>query len=532
MLLGLFLAVFPAGKGVRAEGGPHRTKTVTVHYREHNWWLVRWSDNRMVCDLYVDHEGKPTPNEVYHQCTAEAYEDWLATTSCPAAEKGQEEGCGGTYFQYVGSQSKKKAVLINLPKPAAKIDLVDCERQRGSDVCTRLPKLHIVGEEPLPNEKILQIQGRLNDIPFVCDGRECLVPLRPTDLKGVPVEFWAVSSFGDSSEHYQGRVRVADSGISIASEPSGWHVSLMSDRYHSEEKVTGCASTWEAFPPLGASPVWLENPVQLQLLETNSPYTFLAGQLIKVGYVDAGDCDNGGLLASGYASTCGLNKARVLVSRWQNDIDPYIIKTSQDTGIPSQLLKRVFAQESQFWPGTLDYTYKEYGLGQLTELGADTTLLWNQEFYREFCPLVLSESTCQKGYALLGEEEQIMLRGAFLSKIEMQLPESGDALDPEQLQSSIDLFSQSLLANCAQAGHILERETNQIPGEVATFEDLWRFTLVNYHAGSGCLAGAVQEVLAAGKSLSWQHVSAALDASCPNAVTYVEKVTQSSSGLP
>ena len=35
----------------------------------------------------------------------------------------------------------------------------------------------------------------------------CKLPLRATPLQGVTVEFWADSSYGDSSEHFTAQVR-------------------------------------------------------------------------------------------------------------------------------------------------------------------------------------------------------------------------------------------------------------------------------------------------------------------------------------
>ncbi len=60
---------------------------------------------------------------------------------------------------------------------------------------------------------------------------------------------------------------------------------------------------------------------------------------------------DGGMLPNGYADVCGLEKARPIVADWQNQFDQQIIDVGKATGVPGQLMKNLFAQESQFWPG-------------------------------------------------------------------------------------------------------------------------------------------------------------------------------------
>jgi len=49
-------------------------------------------------------------------------------------------------------------------------------------------------------------------------------------------------------------------------------------------------------------------------------------------------------------------------------------------------------------------------------------------------------------------------------------------------------------------------------------------TLVNYHAGPGCLANAVQEVSDDDQTLDWDSVASALEIVCPGAVQYVNDI--------
>ena len=61
-----------------------------------------------------------------------------------------------------------------------------------------------------------------------------------------------------------------------------------------------------------------------------------------------------------------------------------------------------------------------------------------------------------------------------------------------------------------------------------TYEDLWRFVLVNYNASPGCLATALDGTWDEDNPLDWEHVSKQLLdlESCDGAVEYVEGVAR------
>ena len=122
-----------------------------------------------------------------------------------------------------------------------------------------------------------------------------------------------------------------------------------------------CSQAWEAFPPLGFPASWLSTPEWPELLGTDEPYTYLAGRLITTGIVDASECPAGGLEINGYANTCGLEVARPEVDLWQDRFDEQIVQVARESGVPAQLMKNLFAKESQFWPGVFNNA-KEYGL--------------------------------------------------------------------------------------------------------------------------------------------------------------------------
>jgi hypothetical protein len=524
LAIAFFIAIVLKPAWVLADSGSGRQQTIEVAFTEYTWWLLDWQDNSLICEVKVDHQDEPTGAEIYFQCGRFIYYQWFYTKPCYEASEGNTQECSGLYLFSVGSEETTKEIVVDLPVPEVRIDLKDCGPIQGTGLCSNLPSLLISAEESLPNEEITQVQGSINEIPFFCPGETCEVPLEGTDERGVLLEFWADSSYGDSSEHYIGRIRVARTTNEYPYTP-GWRVETVGGLVDLNN-MEGCAGIWQTFPPLGTLPDWLLDPPHAFMLKTSEPYTFLAGQMIQKGYVDISHCDDAGISEDGYASQCGLDASRELVNLWQNLFDRFIVQSAKEIGIPSNLLKRIFAKESQFWPETTEELYSEYGFGHLTELGADTTLLWNRDFYDQFCPLVLEVGKCQLGYSQLSDYSQAMLRGALLAEMEISLPADLTDTDFKQLQESVSLFSETLLGNCAQVNQMITYRMDQIPGEIASYEDLWRFTLANYHGGSGCMANAINKVHKSKEALTWENVSAALEDNCPWVLEYVDDITK------
>jgi hypothetical protein len=336
------------------------------------------------------------------------------------------------------------------------------------------------------------------------------------------VEFWADSSFGDSSEHFTAQVRVIDSGVSGSPGMDGWYVDILSSQWRGAE-IASCAQVWHAFPPLGGPPAWLLTPEVPELLATDISYSYLAGRLISEGLVDASSCSSSGLLSNGYADACGLELARPLVDEWQNRFDLQIIDVAQETGVPAQLMKNIFAQESQFWPGVFRVP-NEFGLGQLTDNGAETILLWNSSFFDQFCPLVLDQIACQGGYLNLDPESQAILRGSLALTANADCPTCEAGIDLTNAEFSINLFANTLLANCEQVAQIVYNATGQLAGEVSSYEELWKFTVANYHTGPGCLSYAMYTAWAARATMDWEQVSDYLTEPCESVIPYVANV--------
>jgi hypothetical protein len=230
-------------------------------------------------------------------------------------------------------------------------------------------------------------------------------------------------------------------------------------------------------------------------------------------------------LPNGYANACGIEKSRALLIEWQNQFDNRIVQVARETGVPAQLMKNLFAQESQFWPGVFRVPF-ELGLGQITDNGTDSIFLWNSEFYYQFCPLVLAEETCQAGYLHLTKDQQALLRGALASQAGADCSDCPEGIDLEKAEFSVSLFAHSLVANCEQVNQTIYTATRLVSGQVSTYEDLWRFTIANYHAGPGCLSYAIHSAWLGIYPLTWEDVSKNFTPACQGVVPYVNDITQ------
>jgi hypothetical protein len=351
----------------------------------------------------------------------------------------------------------------------------------------------------------------------------CKFEIPSTDEDGAKIEFWAFSSYGDSSLVYSAQVRVqkVDEGDP---DQMYWYADVLSSQWQGEVTAT-CSNSWMVFPPVGGAPAWLTTPKQSEELSSDIPYTYLAANLILQGVVDASACPDGGLAPGGVVNQCGLDAARPAVMKWQNQFDELILTMAEQTAVPARLLKNLFARESQFWPG-IYRGLDDAGLGQLTEDGADTTLFWNSSFYEQFCPFVLTEESCGNGYVQLKEEERVQLRRALVGSVNAACDNCPLGMDLNQANYSVGVFAHTMIANCEQTGQVITNYTGEIAGDVASYEDLWKFTLVNYNAGGGCLAEAITYALGSSLPLTWDNVSPFLYGACSGAVDYVNDISK------
>jgi hypothetical protein len=502
--------------------GPDRFTTITVDYTATTWWLAAWENNQVYCTVIADHEGQPTPDEVFTQCGEEIYDYWIKQPPCVLADA---RACEGFYFYPVAQEQAQKEVAAELPAVTVWLSIADCEPvySVSTTVCEGSPSLVVSAIEPLQDYHITRVEGTLGNMPFSCEAAECLLPLQATDPAGVLMEFWAYSSYGDSSIVYTAQVRAvqADEG-----DPDQlyWYIDVLSSQWQGQPPAT-CSESWGSLPPVGGAPYWLSTPPHDEDMASDIPYTYLAANLITQGVVDARHCADAGLIPGGGVNTCGLEAARPAVTAWQNQFDSLILSVARETSVPAHLLKNLFARESQFWPG-LFQTAADIGLGQLTEDGADTTLIWNPSFYSQFCPLVLDGTVCGKGYLHLEPVDQDLLRKALVRAVNATCADCPLGINLNQADFSIGVFAHTMLANCEQTGRIVRNLTGQTPGDVASYEDLWKFTLVNYHAGPGCLGDAIEGAGFQNLDLTWDNIAPFLPGACTGAIDYVNDIAK------
>jgi hypothetical protein len=126
----------------------------------------------------------------------------------------------------------------------------------------------------------------------------------------------------------------------------------------------------------------------------------------------------------------------------------------------------------------------------------------------------------------LKEEEQIFLRQSLVASVNASCEECPLGLDLTQADFSVSVFAHTLLANCEQAGQVVRNMTGEYPGQAASYEDLWKFTLVNYNAGPGCLGDAIDRALNDDLELTWENVSSRLPEACRGAIDYVNDISK------
>lgn len=279
---------------------------------------------------------------------------------------------------------------------------------------------------------------------------------------------------------------------------------------------------------------WLDTPQTSAGLQTNRPLTYLAGKLIAAGYVDVSKCDGGALLENGYASPCGLEAARPYVFVWQNRFDEFIYQSAGRENIPAFLLKNLLMQESQMWPQASTHIPPEYGIGQLTENGADTLLMWNVPFFRGACDEFLAVEKCKKEYLDLESSQRAYLRGSSLILVRADCATCVNGIDLEVAERSITVFAAALRANFNQVDQIVKNLTGKAAIKQMEWQEVWKLAAANYHAGPGCTSSAMRITLKSRQALRWKNISKNYQAGCESAVDYVEHLitTDDSAAFP
>ncbi len=505
--------------------GPDRFGINLVKYTAYEWLLVTFKDNSVACEISVDYAGQPTITDVYIDCGDKTTDAWIAQKPC--LDPSHPQFCDGYYIYFTGSRPAEHEVAVELPAPSVRLELEDCSpvASLSTSLCESSPRLILTAQEPLAEFVITRIEGSLNGQSFFCDAPICPIRLAPTTDKGVLLEFWAYSSFGDSSLRFTAQVRVTQADFGNP-DITSWYVDVLSSQWQGQA-LASCAQSWGILPPVGGPPAWLATPSDVNDLKSEVPYDYLAEKLIRQGIADASMCPSGGLAPDGGVNACGQLAARPAVTDWQNQFDGLILSIAQTKGVPAQLLKNLFGRESQFWPGGIQAA-GDTGLGQLTEKGADTTLFWNPIFYHEFCPLVLSGDACNADYHDLEDENRELLRYSLVNSVNATCAACPLGIDIDRANYSIAVFANTLVANCEQAAQIVwnyssKKRASQLN---ISYEDMWKLTLVNYHAGGGCLAESLDQITDKTK-INWDTVSTHLTGICRSAVDYVNDISNS-----
>jgi hypothetical protein len=301
---------------------------------------------------------------------------------------------------------------------------------------------------------------------------------------------------------------------SLATAPTGTNPTPNIDLQATDQALilrsqSVCAQIWGSALPSNL-PDWLTTPSNAEDLYTDVKYVYLAGELITHGYVNAEDCPDNGLTPSGVSNVCGMEKAFPEVVAWQNQFDLEIFTAAEQNLVPANLIKRLFAQETQFWPN-IDFAPPSYGLGNVTSPGIEPLFMWYADIYQHTCIDLFSKS-CSRPYSSLDLADRQNLRGFFISRhIHAYCPSCAHGIDLEKTKSSIDFFTKLIVANCQQV-NLLLTNLGFLP-KTLTYEDTWRLTLTNYTVGTGCVETSLGK-MDPSKHFSWVSFTDIIDNDC------------------
>lgn len=126
----------------------------------------------------------------------------------------------------------------------------------------------------------------------------------------------------------------------------------------------------------------------------------------------------------------------------------------------------------------------------------------------------------------LEEEERVELRRALVGSVNATCEDCPLGFDLTRADFSVNVFAHTMIANCKMAGQVIQNYTGKTAGDVASYEDLWKFTLVNYNAGGSCLAEGITHALGEDLELNWDNVSPFFVGACSGSIEYVNDISQ------
>jgi hypothetical protein len=471
----------------------------------HHWRLAWWSDNSTACDMYIPHTGEPTPTDILSGCGEDLYLAWNNTPACTSSVKSGTQKCLGLYLVFIGNGDKPPANSADeTQRITTSVSVQNCEEW---GVCKEQPKILFRYENEASNpddQYVLNVEIDGNDEE--CESSSCLIDMPFTEEEGVEIQYWAETPTGVTL--YQRSFKMRNFLLNEEDDEE-YRFDLIGRDWL--EHTDTAANIWNIFPDDSAlQSDWIEYAEKEEMLVTDNDYALLAGQLITGGYVNASECDGGGLLVNGNATECGEEKAQALVGEFQNRFNDLILEASLETRIPPKIIKGVIAQESQFWPF---WSRKlEYGYGMITENGIDMLLNWNQDFYLELCNQYYTPDYCINGYSRLIEKDQQFLRGASLLSV---------GTDAE-----FNLLAETIKAAVIQTDHLVETITGSGAAELFYYDTLWHIALGVYTAGPGCMGDAISLTWnkSGGEMIKWEDIRNNIQSDCRGAKEYFDWV--------
>ncbi|MCB2179915.1 hypothetical protein KQH54_02205 [bacterium] len=462
-----------------------------------NHWVLTYPQNaNEACHIYMTNDLAPEDEDILGYCGLATYADWVAQQTC---NDSTGDGCTGVELSYVGGVNQKLETNVKLPGPLAYVEISNCG---AWGICTEKPMLNFGGLEPLHSQHIekLYVIYETGEV-LQCTQVPCSIELPTTTSNGIKIFYYATSSYGDRSLTGTFYMR------NISNYQGGYLFQILGDPFWNS--IPAAAAQWEFFPLLDSiQRPWLEDVSTVEDLATTEDYSLLAGKLILRGSVSASQCADGGLLQNGAASACGVSAAKDLVTNQQNRFDAQILQAAAVSRIPPRLLKGVIGQESQFWDGWV--IKGEYGYGMMTENGADMLLTWNLGYYLDLCLPIYGGDGCAWGYTNLADYPQAYLRGLALQNV--------------GTNREFEVIGQTLAAATGQTGQLIRNITGKMPGNVVSYDELWKISLAVYHGGAGCVGEAIKGAWAAEEEMTWANISEYLQGSCQAVADYPSRV--------
>ena len=159
IVAGLFLFnTQPVNASILNDDGPERKALISVSYTTYEWWLLSWSNTEVLCQVLIEHEGLPEYEEVKYYCGLQLAEDWQNTQPCRFSDEiTKADQCPGLYFHLASTTPGEREIEVDLLPPEVFIDIAGCTLQPPENRCNALPELHLIAEEPLPNETIINL---------------------------------------------------------------------------------------------------------------------------------------------------------------------------------------------------------------------------------------------------------------------------------------------------------------------------------------------------------------------------------------